>query len=152
MPAERHQMPADGLDVKQAKEGNHSDGNALEREIKPFTGIDAARDYRAMYKAAFAYHERHSPPEVDLLYWQTHTPGTDETPQRELAYWEKAALDISETSSSFGNDRFMIDLLCAIYDELGREYAGARQRAANAGQQSGDQRGSVTTATKEGAA
>jgi len=131
MPAERAQMPAEGLDT-QAK-GIHAPSAepALKREIRPFTDIDEKRDYRAMYRAAFEYHDRHSPPRIDREYWQTHTPGIDDTPQADLDYWDKAAQDICEVSNRFGNDKFMMDLLCGIYDELGREYEAARQAATN---------------------
>ena len=93
-------------------------------------GIDEKRDYRAMYRAAFEYHDRHNPPRIDREYWQTHEPGVDDVPQAELDYWDKAAQDICEVSNRFGNDKFIVDLLAAIYDELGREYADARRQAA----------------------
>ena len=131
MPAERAQMPAEGFDA-QAK-GIHalSAEPALKREIRPFTGIDEKRDYRAMYRAAFEYHDRHNPPRIDREYWQTHEPGVDDVPQAELDYWDKAAQDICEVSNRFSNDKFMMDLLAAIYDELGREYEAARRQAAD---------------------
>lgn len=130
MPAERAQMPAEGLDAQARGIHAPSAEPALKREIRPFTGIDEKRDYRAMYRAAFEYHDRHNPPRIDREYWQTHTPGIDDTPQAELDYWDKAAQDICEVSNRFGNDKFIVDLLAAIYNELGREYADARRQAA----------------------
>lgn len=133
MPAERAQMPAEGLDTQARGIHAHSAEPALKREIRPFTGIDEKRDYRAMYRAAFEYHDRHNPPRIDREYWQTHEPGVDDVPQAELDYWDKAAQDICEVSNRFGNDKFIVDLLAAIYDELGREYAGAQRRAVDNG-------------------
>lgn len=130
IPAERAQMPADGLEGQAMGRITPSTEPALKREIRPFTGIDEKRDYRAMYRAAFEYHDRHNPPRIDREYWQTHTPGEADPPQVDLDYWEKAAQDICEVSNRFGNDKFMMDLLVAIYDELGREYEAARRRAA----------------------
>lgn len=130
MPAERAQMPADGLEAQARGILAPSEETALKREIRPFTSIDEKRDYRAMYRAAFEYHDRHSPPRIDREYWQTHTPGIDDTPQADLDYWDKAAKEIREVSIRFGNDKFMMDLLCGIYDELGREYEAACQQAA----------------------
>lgn len=131
IPAERAQKPADGLEGQATGEYTPSAEHALKREIRPFSGIDEKRDYRAMYRAAFEYHDRHNPPRIDREYWQTHTPGVDDTPQAEIDYWDKAAQDICEVANRFSNDKFMTGLLCAIYDELGREYADARQQAHN---------------------
>lgn len=72
MPAERAQMPAEGLDAQARGIHAPSAEPALKREIRPFTGIDEKRDYRAMYRAAFEYHDRHNPPRIDREYWQTH--------------------------------------------------------------------------------
>lgn len=130
MPAERAQMLAEGLDAQARGIHAPSEETALKREIRPFTGIDEKRDYRAMYRAAFEYHDRHSPPRIDREYWQTHTPGEADPLQVDLDYWDKAAQDICEVSNRFGNDKFMMDLLAAIYDELGREYEAARRQAA----------------------
>lgn len=70
MPAERAQMPAEGLDAQARGIHALSAEPALKREIRPFTGIDEKRDYRAMYRAAFEYHDRHNPPRIDREYWQ----------------------------------------------------------------------------------
>ena len=48
---------------------------ARKGQLRPFTGIDKSRNYRAMYRAACDFHERHNPPTVDGEYWRTHKPG-----------------------------------------------------------------------------
>lgn len=101
----------------------------LKRQLKPFTGMDKNRNYRAMYRAACDFHEAHNPPTVDREYWRTHTPGEDETPQAELDYWEKAVNDIAATANSFSNDPFLTGLLVAIFEELEREYKALREGA-----------------------
>lgn len=104
--------------------------SALNRLKTPLTGIDAKRDYRAMYRAACNYHERHNPPAVERAYWQTHIPGADETPQAEAEYWADAARDISDTASRYGQDPFLMGLLTAVYSELEREYSAMRESTA----------------------
>ena len=79
---------------------------ALKSAYSPFTGIDARRDYRAMYRAACDFHERHNPPRLD----------------DEMEYWTQAADDMSEVAAGFDNDAFLIGLLIAVYNELEREY------------------------------
>ena len=128
--AERAQIPAGGLEAQGGGIYAADAEPALKREIRPFTGVDEKRDYRAMYRAAFEYHDRHNPPRIDREYWQTHAPGEADPPQVDLDYWDKAAQDICEVSNRFGNDKFMMDLLAAIYDELGREYDAARRQTA----------------------
>ena len=94
---------------------------------RPATGRSAPLNtYKKMYRAAWDFHEAHNPPVVDLEYWKTHTPGTDEPPPAELTYWEKTAQDIAETATRYGNDPFIIGLLTTIMDELGREYEKRR--------------------------
>lgn len=61
MPAERAQMLAEGLDAQARGIHAPSEETALKREIRPLTGIDEKRDYRAMYRAAFEYHDRAQP-------------------------------------------------------------------------------------------
>ena len=39
----------------------------VQRQLEPFTGMDKSRNYRAMYRAACNFHERHNPPTVDSL-------------------------------------------------------------------------------------
>ena len=59
-----------------------------------------------MYRAAYAYHERHNPPQL--------TPG----------YWEEALEDLLSLARQFGNDPFMTALLNTVYGELERGYKG----------------------------
>lgn len=94
----------------------------VQRQLEPFTGMDKSRNYRAMYRAACNFHERHNPPTVDSEYWKNHIPGKDEAPEAEFQYWEKAANDIAATANSFSNDPFITGLLVAIFEELEREY------------------------------
>lgn len=97
---------------------------------KPFISSNPQRDYSAMYRLAFAYHQRHSPPTIDRAYWASHTPGVDDTPEADLEYWRQAAADIGQVSEGQNNDPFMIDLLSAAYSELEREYKRLREQAA----------------------
>lgn len=94
----------------------------LKRKLEPFTGIDKSRNYRAFYRAACDFHERHNPPRVDVEYWKSHIPGKDEPPEAELQYWEEVAEDMSATASDLHQDPFLIGLLMVIFDELEREY------------------------------
>ena len=129
MPAEHIKTPLNVIAGQGA--GKCAQGNqpALKRKIEAFTGMDARRDYRAMYRAAFAYHESHNPPTVDSEYWRTHIPGTDPPPQVEVDYWMRTAQDMSNASRQYGDDSFFIGLLIAISEELEHEYK-ARQQAA----------------------
>lgn len=131
MPAERAQKPAGGLEGQALGEYAHSTAPALKRETRPFSGVvDEKRDYRAMCRAAFEYHDRHNPPRIDRKYWQTHTPGVDETPQSELDYWEQTAHDIQAEAERYGRDPFFVSLLEAVHAELAREYEQERNNAA----------------------
>lgn len=130
MPVERAQMPAEGLDAQARGIHAPSTEPALKREIRPFTGIDEKRDYRAMYRAAFMFHEKYNPPQIDLDYWRTYTPGETEAPRIDLVYWEKVTGELCEVSNRFGNDSFMKDLLVAVYEELEREYKAMQRQAA----------------------
>ena len=103
----------------------------IQRKLAPFTGHDESRNYRAMYRAACNYHERHNPPTVNREYWKTHTPGLDDTPEEELSYWEDVAKDMGATASAGGNDPFLIGLLVEIMEELEREYKAIREAAAS---------------------
>ena len=102
---------------------------ALKGQLRPFTGIDKSRNYRAMYRAACDFHERHNPPTVDGEYWRTHKPGEDETPQAELDYWEKTVDDMAATANSLQQDPFLTNLLVAIFEELEKEYKALRDGA-----------------------
>ena len=87
------------------------------------------RNYKKMYRAAFDYQARHNPPEVNREYWKSHEPGSDPPPPEELAYWERAAQDVGQTSAAGGNDPFLMDLLMAVYNEMEREYKAIREEA-----------------------
>lgn len=99
------------------------------RQLRPFTGMDKSRNYRAMYRAACDFHEAHNPPTVDREYWRTHTPGEDETPQAELDYWEAVCDDMTATANSLQQDPFLTGLLIAIFEELEREYKALKEGA-----------------------
>ena len=131
MPAERAQKPAGGLEGPAVGEYAHSTAPALKRETRPFSDVvDEKRDYRVICRAAFEYHDRHNPPRIDRKYWQTHTPGVDETPQTELDYWEQTAHDIQAEAERHGRDPFFVSLLEAVHAELAREYERERNNAA----------------------
>lgn len=104
----------------------------LKGNIAAFTGMDASRDYKKMYRAAHDFHKEHNPPTVNLEYWRTHKPGQDTPPDEELSYWIKAAEDVGKTAASFNNDPFLTGLLTAVFDELEREYKARRDEASSA--------------------
>ena len=85
----------------------------------PFTGIDASRDYRAMYADVFKFHERFNPPDFT---------DTDGPPGR---YWWTAAAELTQLADKYHNDAFMTALLTAVYAELEREYKRGQDNAAN---------------------
>lgn len=124
---ERAQKPAEALDAQAMERYAQGAEPPVKGQIRPFTGIDEKRNYRAMYRAAFEYHERHNPPTVDREYWQTHTAGEDDIPQAELDYWARAIDDLLDTGQAY-NNRFINSLLAVILDELDREYQAARRR------------------------
>lgn len=126
IPVERTETAVNGPDALHGVSDQQSVARASNCLKMAFTGIDEKRDYRAMYRTAFAYHESHNPPTVDREYWRTHEPGVDECPKSEIDYWERAAQDMSAAA---GGDPFLIGLLTAVYNELEREYR-ATQRAA----------------------
>lgn len=98
-------------------------------QLRPFTGTDQRRNYRAMYRAACDFHERHNPPRVEAAYWESHIPGTDDPPPSEVEYWQQTAQDASDTARTQGNDPFLIGLLMTVYEELEREYEQMRENA-----------------------
>ena len=84
-----------------------AEASAARRPVSPFTGHDPTRDYRRMYRALFSFHERHSPPIDDALYWC------------------EVSEDMENLAEAEGNDPFMIDMLAAVFAELEREAAVA---------------------------
>lgn len=87
------------------------------------------QDYKRLYRLAFNFHEKHSPPVINKGYWEKHIPGVDDTPEEELSYWEEVTEDMRKTSVTSGNDPFLMDLLTAIVSELDREYKRLRETA-----------------------
>ena len=132
---EAAQMPFEGPPALEADTSPATDKSPSERKLKPFTGMDTSRNYRALYRAACDYHEAHNPPTVNREYWKTHIPGEDETPQEEIDYWVEAAKGLRELDQRYNNDPFLTGLLVAIYDELSKEYR-ARREAASEGRRS----------------
>ena len=118
--------PFDAPPAQEAYTHTPPPGKARKGQLKPFTGIEKSRNYRAMYRAACDFHERHNPPTVDGEYWRTHKPGEDEAPQAELDYWEAVCDDMTATANSLQQDPFLIGLLIAIFEELEREYKALR--------------------------
>ena len=106
-------------------------GSPSQRKLAPFMSMDGSRNYRTLYRIACNFHEAHNPPTVNRDYWKTHTPGLDDTPEDEIAYWERMAKDIGETSAAGGSDPFLTGLLCAIMEELEKEYKTGREAAAS---------------------
>ena len=80
---------------------------------------------KAVFRAAFDFHARHSPPTIDREYWKDHTPGEDGPAPAETEYWIKTALDMNSTAQSLQQDPFLNALLIATYNELEREYKTA---------------------------
>lgn len=118
--------PFDAPQAQEAYTPTPPPEKATKGQLRPFTGIDNSRNYRAMYRAACDFHERHNPPTVDGEYWRTHKPGEDETPQAELDYWEKTVDDMNATANSLQQDPFLTGLIAAIFEELEREYRALR--------------------------
>lgn len=75
-----------------------------QQQFAPEAPAQAGKSYRDIYRAVFAYHERHNPPQL-----------TGE-------YWREAANDISMVSAAFNHDPFILALLEAVYGEMEREY------------------------------
>lgn len=79
---------------------------APRKGLKPLTGLDPKRNYRAMYRAACDFHERYNPPQAD-------------NPEE---YWNAVCDGMCEIGRRFDNDPFLTGLLLAVFDELEREY------------------------------
>lgn len=102
---------------------------APERKREAFTDHSGGRDYNKLYRTAHNYHEKHSPPVVDVAYWKNHTPGVDSLPEAEDKYWMRAAQELGEAAQVGGDDSFLMDLLLAVYSEIEREYKAMREEA-----------------------
>lgn len=62
------------------------------------------RDYRAIFRAAYIFHEQHNPPRL------------------EAGYWTEAIKDLNGIMIDFNQDPLLSGLLQAIYADLEREY------------------------------
>ena len=100
------ETPLTAHDAQRAGESTAQPVPALKRPLKPFTALDGSRNYRAMYRAACDFHERHNPPTLD--------GGAD--------YWTAVTEDMTETANKYNQDPFITGLLVAIFEELEREY------------------------------
>lgn len=60
--------------------------------------------YSSIYRAVYDFHKRHMPCPVTL------------------EEWEAATEDITAVSNKCGNDKFAMDMLVAVYNELERQY------------------------------
>ena len=65
---------------------------------------DSPKDYRAIFRAAYTFHEQHSPPRL------------------EAGYWAETAKDLTGIMIDFNQDPLLSGLLHAIYADLEREY------------------------------
>lgn len=88
------------------------------------------RDYLEIFRAAYEYLKRNSPPLTDASYWRDHRPGADFPPDAELDYWVQVARDAVATTIRGDGDPFLMDLIDAVQDELEREYNQLRAEAA----------------------
>ena len=114
---QRAEMPLKTVLPHEQGETLANDKPALKGQIKPFTDVCSSKDYRAIYRAVFDFHERHNPPELDL----TGEPG---------GYWWTASEELMQLAEQFGNDKFANALLLAVFDELEREYKILRDKTA----------------------
>ena len=102
------EMPSESL---QTSSMSKSSCKSAKRAQGAFIALtDPTRDYRAMYAALFRFHERHNPP----------TAGSDGG----AFYWAAVSDDMTATAQQFDNDPFFLNLLCAVYEALEREYKG----------------------------
>ena len=65
---------------------------------------DSSRDYRAIFRAAYTFHEQHNPPRLAA------------------GYWAETAKDLTGIMIDFNQDPLLSGLLQAIYADLEREY------------------------------
>ena len=82
---------------------------ALKGQIKPFKSIDGETDYRELYRDIFKFHEKYTPPELDLT-------------GEEGGYWWSASVELTELANKYHNGKFATDLLLAVFSELEAEY------------------------------
>lgn len=60
--------------------------------------------YSSIYRAVYDFHKRHAPCPVTL------------------EEWEAMQEDVAAVSYKHGNDKFIMDMLTAVYNELERQY------------------------------
>lgn len=106
-PTERAHMPLESLAEAQATNATANTQNAHKRHLKPFKAIDG-KDYRAAYRAACDFHERHNPPTI----------GSDGG----ALYWQEVTDDMQTIAQQFNGDPFITGLLCAVFEELERQF------------------------------
>lgn len=91
-----------------------------------FTDHTGETDYKQLYRVAYAFHKKYSPPLVDKEYWKTHTPGEDDTPETEENYWNRVATDMAQIPAGYHNAPLLWAFMGAICAELEREYKAIR--------------------------
>ena len=132
MPVEGARTPFDGPEAPGRYGGTLAGGERRsEGPSSAFESVQGKRPYRDAYRAAYAFHRRNHPPCVQADYWARRTPGADEPPPQECAYWDRVLRDLQKTAADFAGDPFLTGLLQAAAGELEREYE-ARKRAAHA--------------------
>ena len=107
------ETPFTAQGVKQGGESSAQPVPALKRPLKPFTALDSSRNYRALYRAACDFHERHNPPTLDSLD----------------LYRADVEADAARPAAQFGGDPFLVSMLHAIKAELNREAMHAAAQA-----------------------
>lgn len=131
MPVEGARTPFDGPEAPGRYESLTGGERRSEGPSSAFESVQGKRPYREAYRAAYAFHRRNHPPCVQADYWARRTPGADEPPPQECAYWDRVLRDLQKTAADFAGDPFLTGLLQAAAGELEREYE-ARKRAAHA--------------------
>lgn len=87
------------------------------KPLAPFTGMDSSRNYRAMYRAACNFHEKHNPTQ-----WNGLVFGATPENEPDCSYWGAVVDEMQQIATQFDNDPFITAMLLAIFDELEREY------------------------------
>ena len=87
------------------------------QQLPLFTGICSSRNYRAMYRAACNFHEKHNP-----RNWEGLVFGANSDNEPDCTYFGAAVEEMEQIIRNFQNDPFLSALLLAIYEEMEREY------------------------------
>ena len=101
MPLERAGMAQERAEQERRTIIPPESKSASERKINAFTSICGKRDYRTIYKIAYALHERCTPPAED---WTER-------------FWR----DFDSVPPEIRNDLFFMGLMNAVYNELERQ-------------------------------